>query len=53
MNYRGVNKEVWDLLIKIYGGGPMIARDQLNIYSKDISKDFNQNQLSKNTMIMM
>lgn len=32
-DYRGVNKEVWVLLNKIYGGGPTIAREELDIYS--------------------
>jgi hypothetical protein len=32
-DYRGVNKEVWVLLNRIYGGGPVIAREELDIYS--------------------
>ena len=39
-HYRGVNKEVWVLLQKIYGGGPAIVRDKLDIYSKDFTDDF-------------
>ena len=39
IDYRGVNKEVWELLHKLYGGGPMIARNALNIYGKDVNKD--------------
>jgi len=38
-DYRCVNKEVWDLLIKFYGGGPAIVRDSLNIYGKDMAKE--------------
>ena len=34
-DYRGVNKDVWKLLMGIYGGGPIIAREQCDIYSKD------------------
>ena len=37
--YRGVNREVWDLISKIYGGGPPIIREQLNIYSRDVTKE--------------
>lgn len=33
-DYRGVNKEVWDLLVQIYGGGPAIVRRHLDIYSR-------------------
>lgn len=35
-DYRGVNKDVWQLLNKIYGGGPIIVRKRLDIYSKDM-----------------
>ena len=35
-DYRGVNKDVWQLLNKIYGGGPIIVRKKLDIYSKDM-----------------
>jgi len=38
-DYRGVNKEVWQLLHKMYGGGPIIVREALDIYSKDLSKE--------------
>jgi hypothetical protein len=37
-DYRGVNKEVWILLQKIYGGGPVIAREELDIYSQDMTE---------------
>ena len=36
VDYRGVNFEVWNLLQKIYGGGPLIVREELDIYSRDI-----------------
>jgi len=26
-HYRGVNKEVWNIFHKMYGGGPIIVRD--------------------------
>jgi len=41
VEYRGVNKEVWELLSKFYGGGPPIIRDSLNIYGKDMTKEAN------------
>ena len=39
VEYRGVNKDVWDLISKIYGGGPAIIRESLNIYSRDATKE--------------
>lgn len=39
-DYRGVNKDVWLLLNKIYGGGPIIVRKRLDIYSKDMINFF-------------
>lgn len=36
-HYRGVNKEVWSMFYKLYGGGPIIVRESLDIYSKDLS----------------
>jgi hypothetical protein len=39
-DYRGVNKEVWNLLYKIYGGGPVIVRDKLDIYSQDFTEEY-------------
>lgn len=39
-DYRGVNFEVWNLLQKIYGGGPLIVRQDLDIYSKDIKDEY-------------
>jgi hypothetical protein len=35
VDYRGVNKRVWDILIKTYGGGPAIVRDSADIYSNN------------------
>lgn len=32
-SYRGVNKEVWSIFHSIYGGGPIIERQKLDIYS--------------------
>jgi hypothetical protein len=36
IHYRGVNKSVWDAFLKIYGGGPSIARKALDIYSEEV-----------------
>jgi len=44
-HYRGVNKEVWQLLHRMYGGGPIIVREELDIYSRDLSRD----QMSKSS----
>jgi len=40
-----VNKEVWILLHRIYGGGPVIAREELDIYSQDLTDHFLQSQV--------
>ena len=37
--YRGVNKEVWQIFYRMYGGGPVIVREDLDIYSRDISRE--------------
>jgi len=34
-DYRGVNKYVWDMLYRHYGGGPVIVRESLDIYSHE------------------
>jgi hypothetical protein len=39
-DYRGVNMEVWTQLHKIYGGGPLIVREELDIYSKDMKNEY-------------
>jgi len=39
-DYRGVNYEVWQLLKKMYGGGPLVVRDELDIYSNDVSEQY-------------
>lgn len=39
-HYRGVNKEVWELLHKIYGGGPCVVREELDIYGQDRFPDY-------------
>lgn len=38
-HYRGVNKEVWQIFHRMYGGGPIVIREELDIYSRDIAKD--------------
>jgi DUSP domain len=37
IHYRAVNANVWLVLQRNYGGGPAIAREALDIYSKDVS----------------
>ena len=39
-DYRGVNMEVWTQLHKIYRGGPLIVREELDIYSKDVNNEY-------------
>jgi len=39
-DYRGVNFQVWRLLQQIYGGGPHVVRDNLEIYSEDVEKQY-------------
>jgi hypothetical protein len=34
-HYRGVNREVWQQLYNTYGGGPVIHKNELSIYSPD------------------
>lgn len=34
-HYRGVNKAVWQQLYNTYCGGPVIRRDEINIYSEE------------------
>lgn len=33
IHYRGVNESVWEYFYKIYGGGPVLKRSSINIYS--------------------
>ena len=37
--YRSVNKDVWTFFLRMYGGGPLILREQLDIYSRDPSDE--------------
>lgn len=37
VDYRGVNKDVWQVFYRMYHGGPLIAREALDIYSKDLA----------------
>ena len=43
-DYRGVNRDVWQLFHRIYGGGPLVVREELDIYSTDISKIVSDSQ---------
>jgi hypothetical protein len=44
-DYRGVNKEVWQIFHRIYGGGPLIVRDEEDIYSQDLSAELTVKRL--------
>jgi hypothetical protein len=35
-----VNREVWQIFYKMYSGGPLIVREALDIYSKDLATEF-------------
>ncbi len=35
-HYRGVVKEVWDYFHQLYGGGPVICRQVIDIYSRPV-----------------
>ena len=39
IDYRKVNKDVWQILHRMYGGGPIIVREDDDIYSQDVSAD--------------
>jgi hypothetical protein len=52
-DYRGVNFEVWSLLQKIYGGGPLIVREELDIYSKDIKDEYNKDKKEECSPVIM
>jgi len=38
-DYRGVNSSIWTFWHERYGGGPVVRRKQLNIYSQDAEED--------------
>lgn len=46
-HYRGVNFQVWNLLQKIYGGGPIVVREELDIYSANVIQEFKENEREK------
>jgi hypothetical protein len=35
-HYRGVNDKVWGIYYNIYGGGPVIVRQKVNIYDEPL-----------------
>ncbi len=43
-DYRGVNREVWQIFQSLYGGGPTIVRESLDIYSKDLSLELSRSK---------
>ena len=52
IDYRGVNFEVWNLLQKIYGGGPLIVREELDIYSKDIKDEYVKDRKEESPVVI-
>lgn len=40
-HYRGVNRAVWQQLYNTYGGGPVLRRNELNIYSEEYKEPEN------------
>jgi|688.fasta_scaffold714584_1 hypothetical protein len=49
IHYRAVNPSVWYVLQRNYGGGPVIAREAVDIYSRDMAqhlKVYQQTSLS-------
>lgn len=49
-DYRGVNKEVWNMLHRIYGGGPAIIREFLDIYSDDMSEVYDKDMKNQKNL---
>jgi len=48
-DYRGVNREVWTILHRMYGGGPILVReDPMDIYSREIHTEYNGGFSTKN-----
>ena len=48
-DYRGVNIDVWKSLSKIYQGGPLVVRSEMDIYSKDLKEHFQKLQLKNSS----
>ncbi|TNV82503.1 hypothetical protein FGO68_gene3499 [Halteria grandinella] len=46
VDYRGVPREVWQIFHRMYGGGPPIVREDLDIYSQDLSSELTMKRLS-------
>ena len=47
VDYRGVNKEVWNIFYRIYGGGPFVVREALDVYSKDMSRELSGGKMAR------
>lgn len=37
IDYKAVSSKVWYFFLQTYGGGPIIARESIDIYSKPVS----------------
>ena len=44
-DYRGVNLDVWKLLSSTYKGGPLIVREETDIYSQDMEQEYHKEVL--------
>lgn len=44
VHYRAVNKNVWQIFHRMYGGGPLIIRRDLDIYSRDAAKELSNKE---------
>jgi hypothetical protein len=45
VDYRGVAKDVWQIFHRMYGGGPPVVREDLDIYSQDLSSELTLKRL--------
>eukprot|EP00927_Polykrikos_kofoidii_P073417 TRINITY_DN6945_c0_g3_i1.p1 TRINITY_DN6945_c0_g3~~TRINITY_DN6945_c0_g3_i1.p1 ORF type:complete len:513 (+),score=85.14 TRINITY_DN6945_c0_g3_i1:120-1658(+) len=41
-DYRGVNSEIWNFWYQRYGGGPVVRRRQLDLYSEPADEDWDE-----------
>ena len=50
VNYRAVSCKVWYLLHQTYGGGPQIARESIDIYSKPLASTISNTFIKGQTL---
>lgn len=51
MDYRGVNEFVWEAYVRVYGGGPILARKDSDIYSAQVKTKLESKDLDMNYYI--